>query len=197
MVMTEECPIAPQHGGNFVRLHPISVRIRTSKPADFLLSTLHEWLCNQRVRQAFRKAKLSGFEFEPAEVYYPRREAPAIEEYAELCVTGWGGIASPKSGIALIDYCPGCNRQKYRLPYLERVIDEASWDGSDFFKVWPLTQYVFCSEAAHSVITVNGFTGVNLVPADELVRGTGTCSPGIDIELSEDKRRAIAERFGF
>lgn len=196
IVMVSECPLDPAHGGKFVRQHPLSVRLRSSKPADFLQSTIGEWLCSRRVREAFRDANLTGYEMRSAEVYYPGQKKPDTEEYAELCVSGWGGIASSRSGVALLMHCPGCNRQEYRLPYPERVIDETCWDGSDFFLVWPLTQTVFCSEAAHSVITANSFTGVNLVPAEEFVSGTGRCSPDHS-KLSDAQLQRIRERFGF
>jgi hypothetical protein len=190
------CPLDPGHGKDFRLVRPLAVKLASSRPADFLWGELSELLGNQRVRAAFGEAKLTGVEFRPAAVRAGRQKVPDTDTYAELWVTGWGGIAARESGVRLTAYCPGCNRQSYEIPHPERLIDAAAWDGSDIFAVWPLPAFIFCSDRARGVIESGRFTGIRTIPASEFrFLGDGDCSP-LDADMPEARMTRVRERFG-
>ena len=63
-----------------------------------------------------------------------------------------------------------------------RLFEEAAWDGSDFFVIWPLRRFIMVTEEVAEYIWDAGYSGVKLVRLDELplltVKGFEGFSPG-------------------
>ena len=49
-----------------------------------------------------------------------------------------------------------------------RLIDEAQWDGSDFFMVWPLPRFVFVTQRVVDCIRDHRLQGVVPQPTSEI-----------------------------
>jgi len=79
----------------------------------------------------------SGYRLKPGSVRF--HDGSVSDEYRELVVTGWGGVASPESGLKPIERCLDCHYVRYGfLPHPEKLMDWSQWTGEDFFVIWPL-----------------------------------------------------------
>jgi hypothetical protein len=80
----------------------------------------------------------TGYRLKPGSVRF--RDGSISNEYRQLVVTGWGGIASPDSGLKPIERCLDCHYVKYGfLPHPEKLMmDWSQWTGEDFFAIWPI-----------------------------------------------------------
>jgi hypothetical protein len=88
----------------------------------------------------FRNRGFTGYRLRPATVRF--RDGTVSQEYSELLVTGWAGIARPECGIRLAESCPGCPYKKYTaLKDSDQLIDWSEGTGEDFFIVWPLPMF--------------------------------------------------------
>jgi hypothetical protein len=193
------CPLGLEDHADSINTRLVSVRARHRQPADFLHAGGVGLVCGPRVRAAFAEAGLRGYELRPVELFLPGQKEPDRANYAEFRVTGRGGVASPASGVVLIDLCPGCDRHRYRIPHPDRIIDPAACDGSDFFIVWPLTGFIFCSAATRDVILQQKLKGIELVPATEIPPGTRDDEfwpHRLSTLYSAEEAAAIRRRFG-
>lgn len=101
--------------------------------------------------------------------YYTSTETPFGREGYELQVTGWGGYASPESGIRLTTECPICGRAEYsEVKDKERIFDKRQWDGSDFFIIWPMPRKVFVTARVRNYLLKQDYSGVKVRPLNEL-----------------------------
>lgn len=94
--------------------------------------------------------------------------------------------------------CPACNHRKYTIAQPSRLIDHASWDGSDLFIVWPLPLYRFVSERLANILREEAITGVKLIPETDIPfkRGDGA-TPGRLLDwMPESRARALGDRLG-
>ena len=100
---------------------------------------------HERLLEKFAKEGFTGYRLKPALVRF--RDGPTSDEYHEFVVTGWAGMASPESGIKLLESCPGCQWKKYSaITNFDKVLDWSQWTGEDFFIVWPMAGFSLCTE---------------------------------------------------
>jgi len=79
----------------------------------------------------------TGYRLKPGSVRF--RDGSVSNEYRELVVTGWGGVASPESGLKPVERCLDCHYVRYGfLPQPEKLMDWSQWTGEDFFVIWPI-----------------------------------------------------------
>jgi hypothetical protein len=77
------------------------------------------------------------------------------------------------------------------------LIDVDQWDGTDFFMVWPLTQYVFTTSRVARVLHDHGFSGLRLTMSDDLRCSDDSLSPGRASDwLSPERARYVREALG-
>jgi hypothetical protein len=140
------CPITTDHIDGSRRVGPMVVRLKHNRRDERLIwcwaygTLVHETLLTEFEQQGF-----TGFRSRPATVYF--RDAVASDEYHELVVTGWAGIANPESGVRVAKSCPACHWKKYtRVTNYDKLIDWTQWSGDDFFMVWPMPHNVLISE---------------------------------------------------
>ncbi len=108
------------------------------------VEVLWTWDTSCLIRSDFLERLVSegftGFVTRQALVEFPN--ATVCRDYRELLVTGWGGVARRESGIRLKSECPYCGSRTYTpCENPDDVLDEAQWDGSDLFRIWPMPHY--------------------------------------------------------
>jgi hypothetical protein len=97
-------------------------------------------LVHEGLLEEFESRGLTGYRTQPATLRF--RDGRVTQEYRELVVTGWGGMAHPASGIQVVEHCPSCRWKRYSpLRCAELLVDWKQWNGEDFFIVWPLPGY--------------------------------------------------------
>jgi hypothetical protein len=93
---------------------------------------IHVRLFKELVEEGF-----TGFISSPATVRFA--DGQTSNDYRELIVTGWVGMASVASGIHVIEQCNDCGMKRYSgFTNPDKIVDWSRWKGDDFFLVWPL-----------------------------------------------------------
>jgi hypothetical protein len=149
------CPIEPKHNRPAIRY--FGPRHYYESPSERVEKGLQIYyaypdvLIHRKLRDAMQEAGLTGWLFNQAYVRF--RSGEISEEFGELWVSGFGGIAPLEVGNELLWVCRGCGLRKYgntfRFSELESNLE---WDRSDFFIVWPLPYYYFCSKRVEDTI---------------------------------------------
>jgi hypothetical protein len=185
------CPLSEGHMRGGDRIGKLAVTLPSPRVGDLIWTWgSTECLVRDHVVSRFKEAGFTGFETAPVTVTEVggRRDArpqggdadaqpPRLWEFV---VTGWAGEAADESGIRLTEYCEGCKSLTYSAATRpERLIEEAQWDGSDFFIVWPLPKFIFVTERVAELIRAERYTGCQLVrPGDlDLTGGFGPGEP--------------------
>lgn len=109
-----------------------------------------EFLVSGRLASVLVSAGLTGVSTAAAKIMFPN--GGENWDYSELRVTALAHIATPAAGCEIEWRCRGCNLREYR-PGLR--IDLAAAEArptTDFFVVWPLARYVFCSDRAKALL---------------------------------------------
>lgn len=171
------CPQFSGHQRSGKRLTSLSVLLQSKKVEDIVWTWFDECLIQAKVIQFFRKHGMKGWKAKPARAKFERASGnpPALWE---LIVTGWGGLATPKSGIRLRKWCRYCGHTTYGpLSRPENLIDPEKWDGTDFFIVWPLPKFIFVTPKVVRLLQENRISGWTATPVEQL-RLRGGFSPG-------------------
>jgi|SRR5215472_10844 len=165
-----ECPANPNHRRGGRRITNLSVVLKKRRTFDVMWTWGSECLIQQHILDAFHQQGFTGFHANPVQARFKRPRATEPPRFWELVVTGWAGLASPESGIQLdrAKSCPHCGSLYYTKAtnYL-RLIDQRSWDGSDFFMVWPLPKFIFATDRVREFTQKNDIRLTQFVgPAD-------------------------------
>jgi hypothetical protein len=144
-----------------------------------LLWTWHsDLLIRSDVVDLLHREQLSGWQVRPAQVEGPGL-SPTAAEYWEFVTTGWGGVAPPGSGIRLVERCVHCGLERYScFSNAMALIDEARWDGSDVFMIWPLPRFVFVTDRVARLVRDNELNGGRLIRLADLTCEGTSISPG-------------------
>jgi hypothetical protein len=159
------CPSDDGHLRGGRRLGDLRVTIDPGGVKDFSWTWSHDILASERLLDVFLKHRITGYEIRPATASYSKRSPVKPPTIYELIITGWGGMASSAAGLTVVESCPACNYRTYAIAEPSRLIDPASWDGSDLFIVWPLPRYCFASDRLANLLREERITGVKLIPA--------------------------------
>jgi hypothetical protein len=105
------------------RLHgPASNRLHATERCENYSKAWTDAVIHSRLHEQFAKRGITGYRLRPATVRF--RDGHVSQDYSELIVTGWAGVAPPESGIELTDACTGCGYKKYSaLPNPEKTCD--------------------------------------------------------------------------
>lgn len=169
-------------------------------PADVLFTWGGECLVQEGVLTAMEHARLTGFWIRPAKARMKKTGEPV--PIRQLHVSGWGGVAPPESGIRRVKYCAGCQSSHYSdITNPEHLIDSRNWDGSDFFKIWPLLGFVFVTERVQQIFKVNGFKGARFLKtfptgAVTAAHGLGYGPPPLRWTFPDDRAHEIGDPLG-
>jgi hypothetical protein len=166
-----QCPVDPGHQRAGKRIGDLTIVLPSDRVGDFVWTWLSDCLITDRVLKLFEEAGFTGFTVKPVAVK-PKtgrgKNLITVPTLWELVVTGKGGDADPRSGIRRIYSCPHCGLVKYSSYRNGIIVDERTWDGSDFFKI---TEYPFIllTQRVKDFIVERGLTNCALIPSQDLV----------------------------
>jgi hypothetical protein len=146
----------------------LSVKLPVRSLTDFESTWDSRVVISERALQALKGNNVTGFEVRPVEAQYDTPTDIEPPPLFELAVTGWGGMAAPDAGIHLIASCRACQHREYRIADPTRIVDPATWDGSDLFMIWPLPAYPFVSNRLARILRRERLSGVELLPASRI-----------------------------
>jgi len=140
------CPITTEHIAGKRRISQLFLQVNHDRRDEMIWSWApNGYVIHERLLFEFEKQGFSGFQTKPAVVRF--RDGFTSSEYREFIVTGWAGMASPESGIRIIEECPACHRKKYSpVSNPEKLIDWDQWTGDDFFVMWPRPLFSLITE---------------------------------------------------
>jgi Protein of unknown function (Gmx_para_CXXCG) len=192
------CPLHAGHQRAGRLIGGLSIIVDPAGVKDFVWTWTNDILISPRVLDLFNKHHVTGFEVRSAKVSYSKTTKARPPNLFELLVTGWGGWAAPAAGVRLVESCAACGDQTYTIAEPSRLIDDAAWDGSDLFIVWPLPGYRFVSDRLANIIRQQGLSGVNLISAQRLpVRRGARVGPGLLTDsMPAPRAREIGQRYG-
>jgi len=192
------CPADEGHRRGGRRLGDLTVTIAPRGIKDFSWTWQQDILASEPLLDVFLKHRVTGFEIRPTTVSYPKRGVAKPPKLYELIIIGWGGMASTAAGVKVRDSCETCKYKDYTIATPSRLIDAASWDGSDLFIVWPLPRYHFASDRLARLLRAENITGVKFVPAAEIPFKPGNvASPGLlHMWMPASRARALGDRLG-
>lgn len=149
----------------FRSTEPLRCLIRKKSFADMIWTYPTHCFISERLLGLFRDASLTGFETRKANMKLAFPHEPADRVFHQLIWTGWGGVADPRSGIVQI---PSDQSQHAYLPPTDnsRIFDDAQWDGSDFFFIFPLMGSRFATERVIRLLEqfkINYYTSTPIV----------------------------------
>lgn len=100
-------------------------------------------LISDRLQSALREIGATGYELLPAVVRLSQPKKPVDVPFSQLLISGWGGNAPPDCGIAKIEK-EKSGVWRYSDPTdCSKIVDPEQYDGSDFFRVWPMPGSIF------------------------------------------------------
>ena len=184
--------LLPPYGEPRVDLHII---LPSPKVGDFVWTWYSDCIVTDRTLSLFRQAGFTGFGVRPVIVEKikrlsrKRREEVAIPPLWELPIQGKGGDAAPESGIYPLDEIEDSGRISYSSFRNGIIVDEANWDGSDFFTINGYPKYILVTERVKEFIIDRQLTNCALIPSHKL-----EWASGIRPEESLEKTRALAGR---
>jgi hypothetical protein len=146
-------------------------------------------LIHERLIEDLDAMGATGYRLRPGTVEF--RDGSVSNEYRELVVTGWAGLASPDSGLKPIERCLDCHYVKYGpLPHPERLMDWSQWTGEDFFTFWPLAGGMFITERVADLLRRHKTRSYTLK------RPSRTWGGGTVGRLSEYMPDDLAQKYG-
>ncbi len=179
----ELCPLneglPSQHASRRRWDRPLKVIGPVRPLTDFEWTVYGDLVVSKNIVSLFQASGFTGADFQPVEIF-TTTQTPIGREAFEIRVKGWGGFAPKESGIRVLEECPVCKRRVFS-GYTERdnLFHFESWDGSDFFIIWPLPRYIFVTGRVRDAILKSHYTGVRLCRLAELPTPiSGKLGPG-------------------
>jgi hypothetical protein len=172
---TIRCPVHPEHQRAGKRIGNLVVVLPSEKVGDFVWTWYSDCLITEKVLNLFREAGITGFTVKPVEIKPKTEKGHLLTKSRvlwELVVTGKGGDADPRSGIRLVYTCPHCGMIRYSSFQDGIIVDEQTWDGSDFFTVTGYPKFILVTERAKDLIVEHGLTNCALIRSQDLAWGS-------------------------
>ncbi|WP_457796729.1 hypothetical protein [Methylocystis sp. S23] len=153
------CPLDPNHGVLARRWGPAMFREEPElegmspldRSQDAFATPRSSFVFTRRVFEALEEAGLTGWTMNPATVSFA--DGTVSNDFGELWINGFGGVAQPSAGCKLLWRCRGCGQREYQDGIIRgEAVRQARWDGSDFFIVWPLVNYPICTDRAKDIL---------------------------------------------
>ncbi|MEK9149658.1 MAG: hypothetical protein AAB267_06400 [Candidatus Desantisbacteria bacterium] len=177
------------------------IDLPSSNIGDFIMMW-GAWIITDKAAQLFKEAGFTGYELRPVRVNRVKRmkKGVSIPNLWELVITGWGGIIPPESGMKRIYECETCSYWEYSPPTNpSALIAPSQWDGSDFFMVFPLVQFIFVTEKVKQFIEENGLSGCKFIePKDIEPSGSviGSSRRTLPSCMPQNRAKEIGEPLG-
>lgn len=173
------CPKEPGHQRAGRRITDLHIDIMSKKVVDFSTTFLSDIVISDNALKILEAAGLTGFRVKPTHIHkYPKGLDPStVPKFWEFVAIGEGGLSHPESGIVLRHKCDACGLVRYSAYEHGIVVNEATYDGSDFFTVTEYPRHVLVTERAKKVIEGNGLTNVRFIESTKLVWPDGVIKP--------------------
>lgn len=182
---------------------PFRCIVRKHQRGDILWAHLGlVCLISDHLRRLFEAEGITGFNVQSADVrlMFPHEQHEAV--YWVMCVTGWAGMAHPRSGIMPLPDPDGSGRLVYSpASDPNAIVDWTQWDGSDFFIVWPLPMLWWVSPRVSNLLYRHNIRHFKLASPSEL--GLDRASNGIGFSpgrlrqyFPEDRALVLGEPLG-
>lgn len=173
------CSTNPEHRRSGGRTTDLSVFLPSTRLTDCIWTWYSELMVQDHVLTFLRDHRLTGFTVKKVQARFKKPTSIQPPRLWEIEILGWGGMASDNAGLETIEYCPACQHRVFTVANPAKMIDPTRWDGSDFFMVWPLPSQIFVSDKAASLLRNARFSGIKLLPAEEILIEPGsTLTPG-------------------
>jgi hypothetical protein len=192
-----ECPIDSRHNCTGKRLGDLYVLPPMSPRFDFYWTWDSECVIRDSVLRSLQSQHFTGFDVRPVHLGAERDGEKALSSLWEIVVTGWAGMAAPESGVRLLEHCRACGRQQYTgFADSSLLVNEETWDGSDFFIVWPMSRGILITERVASFIQTMEWTGCSVTQLDQIppVKGFGPLP--LRLRMPEERARQLGEPLG-
>jgi hypothetical protein len=161
---------------------------------ELMIWWLFGCVIHERLADEFEQQGFTGYQLRQATICF--RDGHRSNEYHELIVTGWAGMAPIESGIHLIETCPACRYKRYSgITNFDMLIDWSQWTGDDFFIVWPRPSSKLVSERVGQWLIsrkIKSFRLSSFQDLDQMVEKFGS-SPGL---ISDYLPEDLAIKFG-
>lgn len=123
-------------------------------------------LISPRVQTLLQDMGATGYELrDVVDMRLGFEHAPEDRAYKQLVTLGWGGLPSEESGVKRIDSELGefCFS---RCTNPSKLLDHAQWDGTDFFRIWPVGTFI--TERVYNVLSKNRIKHVSMSAMETL-----------------------------
>jgi|SRR5579862_1492098 len=168
LVETRLCDVDPTHAAEQRWIRPLHVQGPVVPYTEFEWTVYGDLIVSTETARTLCGLGFTGALFLDVE-FFGTSETPFGRDSLELRASGWGGMVSKESGIHLINECRFCGNQTFSgYTKRESLIDVDSWDGSDFFVVWPLRRYIMITEAVAEHIIEAKYSGMKIKRLDQL-----------------------------
>ena len=176
---TISCPIDPMsHRRAGRRITPLSVTLPNREPVEFIW-TAFECMIQESVLQFLGDAGFTGYEVIPARARFTAsgRQPPKLWE---LRAKGSAGLISPESGYKVLSICPGCGLidDGAKIADPTKVVDESKWGGTDFFRVQPISGWMFVTNRVVEALSKTNFRGWAAYSLAEMKESFDIAVPG-------------------
>jgi hypothetical protein len=141
---------------------------------DFTWTWYSDCIVTDAVLSLFRQEGFTGFEPRPVVVEKFKRlsrkrgKEVAIPPLWELLILGKGGDAAPESGIYPLYEIEDTGRFSYSSFRNGIIVDEANWDGSDFFVVNGYPKHILVTMRVKDLIVSHHLSNCALIPSHKL-----------------------------
>lgn len=146
------CPISGDHSDGSRRIGTLKMRVKHNfHRQPMIWGWIEGYVVHESLLAEYQKQGFTGYRTRPAIIQF--RDGSTSNEYQEFIVTGWGGMATPESGVHVDKSCPACHWKHYSpITNYEKLIDWSQWTGDDFFMVWPLPRSILITEMVAEVL---------------------------------------------
>ena len=159
----------------------LTVILPSPRVGDFVWTHYSDCIVTDRTLALFKQAGFTGFETRPVIVEKierlsrKRREQVILPPLWELPIIGKGGDAAPESGIYPVYEIEDCYMKRFRYSSFRNgiIVDEANWDGSDFFTISGYPKFILVIERVKEFIIDHRLTNCALIPSHKLEWGSG------------------------
>ena len=159
----------------------LTIILPSVRVGDFVWTWYSDCIVTDRTLTLFKQAGFTGFESRPVTVEKIKRlsrkrtDEVIIPRLWELPIIGKGGEAAPESGIYPLYEIEDCYMKRFQYSSFRNgiIVDEANWDGSDFFTINGYPNFILASERVKELITDHQLTNCALIPSHKLEWGSG------------------------
>ena len=177
------CAANPGHQRAGRRLTPLFLEVFSGDVVDFSRTLVSDIVVTDHAVNVLQGARLTGFDVRPVNV---REWATGVNRFDlptlwEFVVTGRGGPAAKAAEIVEVERCDVCGLRRFSAYEHGLLVDESTYDGTDFLSVAEYPKHVLVNQRAKDVIEHARLTNVRFVESSRLEWPKGVLKPRVRI----------------